>query len=158
MSDNFQHIDVDSDEFLDAPKALRDHVKRLQQINTRLTETNTDLSGRLTATALTDVLSEFKNPERVKRDLLSDKIDPLDSEAVKQWLGSNGGDYARGAAGSTPSTDNPALAEDAAASQRINSTDLTSPSGMTKWEAAQAEITEDMTGAQVKAVYRKHGV
>lgn len=158
MTDNIQHIDVDSDEFLDAPKALRDHVKRLQQINTRLTETNTDLSGRLTATALTDVLSEFKNPERVKRDLLSDKIDPLDSEAVKQWLGSNGGDYARGEGGSAPSTDNPALAEDAAASQRINSTDLTSPSSMTKWEAAQAEITEDMDGAAVKAVYRKHGV
>lgn len=158
MTDTFQHIDVDSDEFLDAPKALRDHVKRLQQINTRLTETNTDLSGRLTATALTDVLSEFKNPERVKRDLLSDKIDPLDSEAVKQWLGSNGGDYARGAGGSNPSTDNPALAEDAAASQRINSTDLTSPADMTKWEAAKAEITEDMDGAAVKAVYRKHGV
>jgi len=157
MSDNFQHIDVDSDEFIDAPKALRDHVKKLQQINTRLTETNTDLSGRLTATALTDVLSEFKNPERVKRDLLSDKIDPLDSEAVKQWLGNNGGDYARGATGSTQSTD-PSLAEDAAASQRMNSTDLTSPAGMSKFEAAQAEITDDMNGDQVKAVYRKHGV
>lgn len=158
MTDNIQHIDVDSDEFIDAPKALREHVKQLQRINTRLTETNTDLSGRLTATALTDVLSEFKNPERVKRDLLSDKIDPLDSEAVKTWLGTNGGDYARGAETSTQSTDNPALAEDAAASQRMNSTDLTSPSGMTKWEAVQAEITEDMDGAAVKAVYRKHGI
>lgn len=158
MADNFQHIDVDSDEFIDAPKALRDHVKKLQQINTRLTETNTDLSGRLTATALTDVLSEFKNPERVKRDLLSDKIDPLDSEAVKQWLGSNGGDYARGVETSNSSAENPALAEDAAASQRMNSTDLSSPADMTKLEAALAEITPDMNGEAVKAVYRKHGI
>ena len=158
MADNIQHIDVDSDEFLDAPKALRDHVKRLQQINTRLTETNTDLSGRLTATALTDVLSEFKNPERVKRDLLSDKVDPLDSEAVKQWLGSNGGDYARGAETSTQSAENPALAEDAAASQRMNSTDLTATADMTKWEAAKAEITPEMDGEQIKALYRKHGL
>lgn len=158
MTDNIQHIDVDSDEFIDAPKALRDHVKKLQQANTRLTETNTDLSGRLTATALTDVLSEFKNPERVKRDLLSDKIDPLDSEAVKTWLGTNGGDYARGEGGSAPSTDNPALAEDAAASQRMNSTDLSSPADMSKWDAAKAEITDSMTGDEVKAVYRKHGI
>ena len=30
MSESIQHIDVDSDEFIDAPKALRDHVKKLQ--------------------------------------------------------------------------------------------------------------------------------
>ena len=46
------------------------------------------------AQALGDVLAGFKNPERVKRDLLSDGIDPLNREVVEKWLGENGDDYA----------------------------------------------------------------
>lgn len=159
MTDNMQHIDVDSDEFLDAPKALRDHVKKLQQANTRLTETNADLSGRLTASALTDVLSEFKNPERVKRDLLSDKVDPLNSEAVKTWLSENAGDYARGEATSTTDNHTTVTPEEQQAHQRIadSTAGLQTPADLSKLEAALAEVPANATGADLIAAYQKHG-
>jgi len=159
MTDNLQHIDVDSDEFIDTPKALRDHVKKLQQANTRLTETNTDLTGRVTASALNGVLTEFKNPERVKRDLLTDKVDPLNSEAVTAWLEKNGSDYARGEGAPTSSSTPNASAEEVAAHQQIaNGGNLRTAADMSKLEAAVAEITPSMTGADIKALYRKHGV
>ena len=44
------------------------------------------------------------------------------------------------------------------AHQRLQQTELTSPADMSKLEAAQAEITPEMNGAEVKAVYRKHGL
>lgn len=159
MSDN-QYIDVESDEFIDAPKALRDAYKKLQKAHTETVQEREALRGQLTATALTDVLGGFKNPERVKRDLLSDKVDPLDSEAVSKWLESNGDDYARGAASSDQSqTTTSENSEEAAAHERLQSTgDLRSPASMTKFEAAKAEITPEMTGAEVEAIYRKHGV
>jgi hypothetical protein len=35
---------------------------------------------------------------------------------------------------------------------------LHQPADMTKWDLAQSEITPDMTGEQVIAVYAKHGI
>jgi hypothetical protein len=158
MSDNIQHIDVDSDEFLNAPQALRDHVKKLQAANSRLSESNTDLSGRLTASALGTVLGEFKNPERVKSALLSDKVDPLDSEAVTSWLQANGDDYAKGAAAPNP-VQTPDDAAEAEAHQRLQSGgELRQPASMSKLEAALAEAGPNATGDQLKAIYAKHGV
>ena len=158
MTDNIQHIDVDSDEFIDAPKALRDHVKKLQQVNTRLAETNTDLTGRVTASALNGVLVEYKNPERVKRDLLADKIDPLDNEAVNKWLGANGDDYAKGAGAHTPAQ-NTVPDEERAAHQRIAASDgLRTPADLSKLEAATLEVTPGMNGQDLIALYKKHGV
>lgn len=158
MSDAISHIDIDSDDFLDAPKALRDYAKKLQQANTRLSEQNQTLTGQVTASALGDVLKPFKNPERVKRDLLSDKIDPLNSEAVKSWLETNGDDYARGAA-TAPVHQDSAHAEDAANQARLNSTtEFRQDASMSKLEAAMAEISPEMTGPQIAAIYAKHGV
>lgn len=161
MTDAIQHIDVDSDEFLDTPKALRDHVKKLQASLTRANEQVETLRGQATASALGDVLKEFKNPERVKRDLLAEKIDPLDPKAVETWLAANGDDYAKGAA--TPSAHNePGASVDQAeidAHQRIASAgEFRQDASMSKLEAAKAEITPDMTGDQIIAVYKKHGV
>jgi hypothetical protein len=158
MSDNIQHIDVDSDEFIDAPKALRDHVKRLQQNNTRLSEQVETYRGQATASALGDVLKEFKNPERVKRDLLSDKVDPLDAEAVKQWLGTNGDDYAKGqAAPTTPET--PVVdAAEVQAHQRIAAgAQFSQDADMSKLEAALTEVGANPTPEQLEAAFRKHG-
>lgn len=158
MSESIQHIDVDSDEFIDAPKALRDHVKKLQaQAKDLATERDT-LKGQVTATALTGVLTGFKNPERVKRDLLSDKVDPLDTAAVSKWLEANADDYAKGD-GAPAQSQSSAATEDAAAHARLNSGgELRQAADMTKHEAAFAEITPDMTGTQIEAVYRKHGI
>jgi hypothetical protein len=154
MTDDIQHIDIDAPEFDGSPRALREHVAKLQQAHKALLQERDTYKGQATAAALGDVLAGYKNPERVKRDLLSDSIDPLNREAVEKWLGENGDDYARGDGAPAPA----APSEDAAAHQRLQETNLTSPADMTAFEAAKAEITPDMSGAEVKAVYRKHGL
>lgn len=163
MSDSIQHIDVDSDEFSEAPKALRDHVKKLQKQLGELSTENGGLRQQITARAIDEVLADkgFKNPARVQRDMLADQIDPADKAAVDNWLTANADDYAR-AAGTTDSApvseDTPPPA-DAGALAAINSTaDLRAPVSADVWERAQAEITPEMTGAQVAAVFAKHGV
>lgn len=151
---DIQYIDVNAPEFDGSPKALRDHVAKLQEsLKATISERDT-FRGQATSAALGDVLAGYKNPERVKRDLLGDSIDPLNREAVEKWLSENGDDYARGE--SAPATT--VSSDEAAAHQRLQQTDLTTPSDMSKLEAAQAEITPDMSGEQVKAVYRKHGL
>ena len=154
MTDDIQHIDIDAPEFDGTPRALREHVAKLQAANKALASERDTFRGQATQAALGDVLAGYKNPERVKRDLLSDSIDPLNREAVEKWLGENGSDYARGDSGTAPAVPS----EEVAAHQRLQQTDLTDPADMTKFEAAQAEITPDMTGAEVKAVYQKHGL
>jgi hypothetical protein len=149
---DIQYIDTDSAEFDGTPKALRDHVAKLQSRLTEVSQERDTYKGQATSQALGDVLAGFKNPERVKRDLLSDGIDPLNREVVEKWLGENGDDYARGDGGSAPAGNS----EDAAAHQRLQQTDLTDPADMTKLEAALAEITPDMDGKEIEAVYRKH--
>lgn len=159
MSENIQNIDVDSDEFLDAPKALRDHVKRLQSRLTDLTSELTEVRSQATTTALGDVLSAFKNPERVKRDLIGDKVNPLDSEAVTKWLESNGDDYARGTESAGSSNTDTATPEERAAAAAISSaSEFTQPADMSKLEAAKAEMTADMSGQDFIALARKHGL
>lgn len=154
MTDDIQHIDIDAPEYDGSPKALRDHVKALQdRYKAAIAERDT-YKGQATQAALGDVLAGYKNPERVKRDLLSDSIDPLNKEAVEKWLGENGDDYAKGAGTPAPA----AVSEDAAAHRQLQETQLTSPADMSKVDAAMAEITPDMTGEQVKAIYRKHGL
>ena len=154
MTDDIQHIDIDAPEYDGSPKALRDHVKRLQDAHKAVLAERDTYRGQATAAALGDVLAGYKNPKRVERDLLSDSIDPLNREAVEKWLGENGSDYARGDSGNAPAVTD----EDAAAHQRLQQTELTSPADMSKLEAAQAEITPDMNGDAVRAVYRKHGL
>lgn len=96
MSDTIQHINVDDDQWDGTPSALRDHVKRLQKALNERDQTITGLTEKVHTTVLSDVLAGFKNPERVRRDLISDKVDPLDSEAVAKWMESNADDYAKG--------------------------------------------------------------
>jgi len=151
---DIQYIDTESAEFDGTPKALRDHVAKLQEALKATTTERDTYRTQATSSALGDVLAGFKNPERVKRDLLSDGIDPLNREGVEKWLGENGDDYAKGDSGTAPAV----TSEDAAAHQRLQQTELTSPADMSKVEAAMAEITPDMGGEQIKAVYRKHGL
>ena len=163
MSDNIQHLDLDDDEFLDAPRALRDYVKKLQKQNQNLSTELSTANGKLASQALGEVLSGYKNPKRVERDLLADKIDPNDKAAVDRWLSEFGDDYAKGeASAQAPAQPETPVADDQeqAAHRQLQqaASDLTSPADMTKLEAAQAEITSEMTGAQVVEVMRKHGL
>ena len=160
MSDNFQHIDVDSDEFEEAPKALRDHVKKLQKRLNEQSAQVSDLTNKLASRAVADVLADkgFKNPAKVQRDILADQIDPTDKAAVEAWLAENSDDYARAGAQETESA--PELnAEDAAAAERMNNlSGTTTAAGLSTWEQVQKLITPEMTGDQLKALYAQHGI
>lgn len=160
MSDNnIQYIDLDDDDYLDAPKALREHVRKLQSALTETAKERDTLRGSLTSSALTGVLSEFKNPERVKSALLADKIDPLNQGAVEKWLAENGGDYAKGSATPPVPPANSVDPDEAAAHEKLSAgSGLRAPADMSKLEAALQEITPAMNGAEVEAVYRKHGL
>lgn len=155
MSEQF--IDTNSDEFIDAPKALRDAYDRLKSRYTETAKERDTYKGRAESSALGDVLKGFTKPERVKSALLADGIDPLNTEAVAQWVADNGGDFARG---ETPAPSTPAAdSAEAEAHQRLQSNaGLRQPADMTKHDAAFAEITPEMTGAEIKALYMRHGL
>lgn len=158
MSDAIENIDVDGDEYVDTPRALRDAYKKLQSQVKDLRSERDTLKGQVTTSALAEVLKVFKNPERVKRDLLADKVDPLDNEAVTKWLGSNGDDYAKGQA-APPSTDPGNDPDEAAAHAALNAgAELRTPADMSKVQAFESEITPQMTGADIIALAKKHGV
>ena len=160
MTDTIKDIDVDHEDYDGTPKALREHVKRLQSAIKEISTERDTFKGHAQSAALSGALTGFKNPERVKKDLLSDGIDPLDNEAVKAWLGSNGDDYAQGGDPATPnSTGSEVDQSEIEEHQRIASVgQFSSAADMTKLDAAKAEITEDMSGAQIIQVYKKHGL
>lgn len=152
MSD-IQHIDTDSDEWENTPKALRDQVKKLQKALTESTQTITEFRTRETDTALTGVLAGFKSPGKVKRDLLADGVDPLDSEAVTKWVGENGSDYAQAPAPAAEPSEEPAPNDPFAVVEQQSS-----PADKSKYDVAFAGITPDMDGAAVAEHFRKHGI
>lgn len=159
MSGNWD-IDVDHEDYEDAPRALRDAYKQLKkQLGTVTTERD-DYKGKWQSKSANDALSEFefKNPKRVSKDLIADGVDLTDTDAVKAWVAENGDDYAKGAGtGSTVQTDE-TDAEAAARSQIQDAASQVQPAGGDKMKAALAEITDDMTTEQVMGVYRKHGI
>lgn len=159
MSDDYQYIDVNAEEWENTPRALREALDKAQKALKAEKQATAELRTQQASTALSDVLTGFKNPERVKRDLLSDKIDPLDKSAVEEWLKENGDDYARGEAApvETPDPDgNEQLAGEYAGMQLGD--DYRPAGDMTKLQAAQAKITPDMTGDQVAALLRAEGL
>lgn len=155
---NIQHLDLDSEEFDGTPRALREYARKLQEKVSALEKTNATLQGRVTDSALGDVLKQFKNPGRVKRDLTSDGIDPLDEGAVKKWLADNADDYAKGDGAATQSAETVPAEEVAAHEAIAGAATAAQPADMSKFEAAKAEITPTMTGAEVAAIYAKHGL
>lgn len=156
MSDAIQYIDTDDEQFDTAPRALRDAYERLKKSHQELTKETSTLRGQVTSQALSGVLSEFKSPERVKSALLADKVDPADSGAVAKWLEENGDDFVKGSA---TSSSTPAADPEAQAHARLNADGALTPAAdLSKFEAASAEITPDMNGEQIKAIYRKHGI
>ena len=161
MSDNLKHIDVDDDEFEDTPKALREYVKKLQAQNKDLAKERDDVRGQVASRAVADVLADkgFKNPERVKRDLLADSIDPLDTNAVNAWLTSNGDDYARAAGapeGEQPPSDEPP-AEVAQGYSQLQ-VPGSAPGSSDKLALVLSKITPEMDGAAVAKLYAEHGI
>lgn len=161
---SIQHIDLDDERFEDAPKALRDYAASLKKALTETAKERDDARGQLASRAVSDVLGDkgFKNPERVKRDLLSDGIDATDKAAVEKWLSENGDDYARAAA--TPAADPAEQSGIDPAQQKAyeqlsqQGGEMRSAADLSKWELAQSEITKDMRGEDVAAIYAKYGI
>lgn len=161
MSDNFEHLDIDSEDFEDAPRALRDYAKKLKKALDSTRQERDQFQSQLASRSVGEVLGDkgFKNPKRVERDLISDGVDPLDSQAIARWLEENGDDYAKGSAEpETPTPEQTAeVAAQAEAQERMSLTG-TSPADLSKWDLVQQQITPDMDGAAVAALYAKHGV
>ena len=95
MSDEYKYIDVDDEQWDGTPRALREALDKAQKALRTRDQQITEIRDQQAASVLSDVLAGFKNPERVKRDLLAEKVNPLDNEAVTKWLESNADDYAR---------------------------------------------------------------
>ena len=169
MTDAIKYIDVDDEQFEDAPKALRDAYKALARQHKEATAEVGQLRQTVASHALGDVLGNagFKNPKRVEQDILRDGIDATDKTAVEAWLAANGDDYAKATgapAEPNPVTEQPAPTPEqqaqAAAFQQMQAAQasLHQPADLSKWELVQSEITPDMNGEQVLALYAKHGI
>ena len=162
MTEDIQHIDVDSDEWENTPKALRDQVKKLQKAITDERDRSDGYRTKLTEKALGDVLAvqKFKNPTKVQRDLIDDGIDPLDGDAVKTWIEANAADYARGeGAPAAQQNSNQQDQHDAADYARLNlGAEFREPASVEKHEAVFAKITADMTQKDVEALFRREGI
>jgi hypothetical protein len=155
---DIQHIDVDSDEFEGTPRALRDYAKKLQKALETVSKERDGFRDQVTSGALGNVLTGFKNPERVKSALLTDKVDPLDSEAVSKWIEENGDDYAKAEANPNPvATEQPSPDEAAFAALQLGN--AYRPAGdLTKLDAMIASLPPDATPEQVASAARAAGI
>lgn len=167
MSDAIKHLDLDSEDFEDAPRALRDYARNLKKQYEQAVAERDGVRKQLASKAVSEVLGDkgFKNPKRVERDLLADGIDPLDNSAVEAWLADNSDDYARvdGSAASTPDAPPAESPEQAAIRQAYEQLTaatggMHAPADLSKFDAANLEITPDMSPDQVREVYVKHGI
>lgn len=165
MSDAIEHIDLDDEQFEDAPRALREYAAKLKKALDETTKRADGLQRQVASHALGDVLGDkgFKNPKRVEKDLLADGIDPLDKSAVEGWLEEYGDDYAK----AEVSTEAPAPTPQANVEPEVQAgygqlsgiqNQLHQPADMSKLDAAVAELPADATAEQVLAAFAKHGV
>ena len=159
MSD-IQFIDVDDEQYEDSPRALREHVKKIQKALQAATAERDDYKGKWQAKSANDALAGFgfKNPKRVSRDLITDGVDITDTDAVKAWVAENGDDYAKGEGTNQPVQENAHQQEADARSKIADAASQTTVAPTDKMQAALAEIGDNATPAEVAAIFRKHGI
>lgn len=154
MSDNPWDIDVDRDEYADAPTPLREAYKALKQKFGEASQERDQLRSSVQQRSVNDALKDqgFKNPKRVASAILADKIDPSDEAAVTKWLTDNGDDYAKGEAAPVVQEvqTNVPVEQQAAFEQMQQTQALTAPADLTKYEAAFAEIKPEWDSKQVR--------
>lgn len=166
MTDAIKYIDVDDEQFEDAPKALRDAYKALARQHKEVTTEAGQLRQKVASHALGDVLGNagFKNPKRVEQDILRDGVDATDKTAVEAWLAENSDDYAKAEvkqADPDPEvqqTPEQKAAAEAFAKLQSAQGSLRQPADLSKLELAKSEITPDMTKEQVRAILLNHGL
>lgn len=168
MSDAFEYENTDDDFYLDAPAALREAYNKLKNHTQEVERERDSYKGQVTQRSVDDVLSDkgFKNPARVARDLLADKVDPADSKAVTKWLEENSDDYAKAEAQPASETAAPEQQQQEQPLQTptvspetqngyeaMNATTTgAAPAGHDKYQSAFAEIEKSWSAEQV----RKH--
>lgn len=161
MSNNWD-IDVDHEDFEDAPRELRAAYKALRKRFDSVTTERDDYRAKWETRAADDALSGFgfRNSKRVTKDLVADGVDLSDTDAVKAWVEENGDDYARETQAPATETGQEAdhSEEQQARGQIAEATSQAQPAQTDALKAALAEITPEMTGDDVIGVYRKHGL
>lgn len=162
MSDEIKYIDVDSEEFESSPKPLRDQVKKLQAALTAAKTRADGLQRQVASHALADVLTGFKNPKRVEKDLLADDVDPTDKAAVETWISENGDDYGRAEAPveQSQTQQQSTVSEEVKAGygqiQGVQNLQRQS-ADLSPLDKAKAEITPEMSPQEVYDVLVKNG-
>ena len=158
MSDNFQYIDVDDEQFEDAPRALRQAYAALKKRDQQRDAELTKLRGTVQTNTATDVLKGKGYDPRAAKFLLQSGVDINDETAVDAWLAEDGAFFKTGEAPATPEQQVDHSDEQQARSAIQDATSQVQPAGGDKMKLALAEITDDMTPSQVQAVYQKHGI
>lgn len=161
MSDTFQYIDVDDEQFEDAPRALRDAYAKLKK---KAQEQDAELSSfrseRTQATAA-DVLKAKGYDPKAAKFLTQAGIDLSNEGQVDAWLAEDGAFFK---VGDAPQSEAPAeqtaghQAEAAARQQLATAQSYVQPAAMDKMKAALSEIGPDATTEEVKAIYKKYGI
>lgn len=159
MTDNIENIDLDSDDFANAPTGLREYAKNLKS---RLAERD-QLIGKYQDEALGSVLTQagFANPNRVRSAIAADKIDLSDRTKVNEWIATNGNDFARGAqAPAELQQEQPDHTAQALVQHQMQDLqNVATPSGaVNAFEKVKAEITNTMDKDEVLARLRSAGV
>lgn len=156
MSDNFQYIDVDDEQYEDAPRALRQAYEALKKRDqARETELG-KLRGTVKQATATDVLKAKGYDPKAAKFLIQSGVDLNDASAVDTWLAEDGEFFKVDAPPAEPAVDH--SEEQQSRSQIAEASSQVQPAAGDKMKAALAEITPDMTTAQVLAVYQKHGI
>lgn len=150
MSDDIQHIDVDADEWQGTPRALREQVDKLQKALKTANQKITGFESERVETALSGVLTGYRNPGKVKADILRDKVDPLDDEAVAKWLKDNGDDYARDEQAPVDPSSAEEQPDPQADRAKLDAVAQIGQSGAANAEALVASVPKDLSPAETR--------
>lgn len=157
---NFQYIDVDDEQFEDAPRALRQAYAALKKAHEVDTKELSTLRTQVQTRTASEVLKDKGYNPKAAKFLLKDGVDLNDEKAVDAWLAEEGEFFKVAGQESTPGSEQTVEhdAEAEARSQIADATSHTQTAANDRMKAALAEITDNMTTQEVMAVYKKHGI
>lgn len=99
MSDSDDFDDLPDEDSADStgPKALRDHVRKLQKELAESKKTQEALTGRIAESTVKEVLTgrgvDATKVARLTKYMKADEVDLMDGPAIAAWLGENAEDF-----------------------------------------------------------------
>jgi len=155
------HIDLDDEAFDNAPKVLRDLVKKQNKLLDELAAERDAARARATQVAVANVLASqgFANPKRVEAAILADQVDVHDNAALTQWLEANGNDFAKGqgAPAGTPQKQEPDVSADAQAYGNLNVPGAVPDDSGDAVKKVTAQIKPEMTAEEIRQLFLDNG-